>query len=122
MDFSVFTQTRAVSAASLFTLGELDTNGIAEIFRIAQEAGACTFADANFDLDGIGPDAIKNIYPHTGYLIPSLDEAVYMTGKKDPDEIADWFLAHGVKECHAETWWRRLFLQEQGRTFLYGSI
>lgn len=97
VDFSVFTQTRAVSAASLFTLGELDTNGIAEIFRIAQEAGACTFADANFDLDGIGPDAIKNIYPHTDYLIPSLDEAVYMTGKKDPDEIADWFLAHGVK-------------------------
>ena len=35
VDFSVFTQTRAVSAASLFTLGELDTNGIAEIFQIA---------------------------------------------------------------------------------------
>ena len=48
-------------------------------------------------MDGIGPDVIKNVYPHTDYLIPSLDEAVYMTGKKNPDEIADWFLSQGVK-------------------------
>lgn len=97
VDFSIFTQTKAVSAASLFTLGELDTNGIAEIFQIAQEAGAYTFADANFDLNGIGPDVIKHIYPHIDYLIPSLDEAIYMTSRKDLDEIADWFLDYGVK-------------------------
>lgn len=97
VDFHIFCDTRAVSAASLFTLGELDTDGIEEIFRNAKKAGAYTFADANFDLKEIGPCAVKGIYPYTDYLMPSLNEAIYMTGKKEPDEIADWFLQQGVK-------------------------
>lgn len=97
IDFEVFKKTRAVSAASLFALGELDTDGIEEIFRVAQEAGALTIADMNYDLRGIGPHAVEKVYPYTDYLMPSFSEAVFVTGKKDPDEIADYFLARGVK-------------------------
>lgn len=97
VNFEIFCDTRAVSAASLFALGELDINGIEEIFRIAQDAGAYTFADANFDLYDIGPEAVKAVYPYIDYLMPSLDEAMYMTGKRTPDEIADYFLRLGVK-------------------------
>lgn len=97
VDFDVFRNTRAVSAASLYALGELDTNGIAEIFRVAKEAGAYTFADANFDLKDIGPEAIGEVYPFIDYLMPSFDEAVYMTGKKDLDDIADHFMELGAK-------------------------
>lgn len=96
-DLDIFKKTRAVSAASLFGLGTLDTDGIDVIFRTAQEAGALTIADMNYDLEGIGPDGVKNVYPHTDYLMPSFNEAVYVTGKKDPDEVADFFLEKGVK-------------------------
>lgn len=96
-DLNIFKKTRAVSAASLFALGELDTDGIDLIFKTAKEAGAFTVADMNFDLQGIGPHAIRKVYPYTDYLMPSFGEAVFVTGKKDPDEIADYFLAEGVK-------------------------
>ncbi|MCI6868421.1 MAG: carbohydrate kinase family protein [Lachnospiraceae bacterium] len=96
-DMEIFKDTRAVSAASLFALGELDTNGIEEIFQVTKSAGGFTIADMNFDLQGIGPHAVDKAYPYTDYLMPSFNEAVYVTGKKDPDEIADYFLAKGVK-------------------------
>lgn len=96
-DMELFKQTRAVSAASLFALGELDVDGIEEIFKTAQEAGAFTIADMNFDLVGIGPNGVAKAYPYIDYLMPSLNEAVYVTGLKEPDAIADYFLAAGVK-------------------------
>ena len=96
-DMSVFEKTRAVTAGSLFALGELDTDGIDQIFKKAQESGAFTVADMNFDSTGLGPHGVDKVFPYTDYLMPSFDEAEYVTGKKDPDEIADYFLAHGVK-------------------------
>lgn len=97
IDMEIFKETRAVSAASLFSLGELDTNGIDRIFQTVKEAGGITVADMNFDLAGIGPHGVDCVYPYTDYLMPSFNEAVFVTGKKDPDEIADYFLAAGVK-------------------------
>lgn len=96
-DLELFKQARVVSAASLFALGELDTDGIEKIFRIAQESGAYTVADMNFDLEGIGPNGVQKAYPYIDYLMPSLSEAIYVTGLHDPDEIAEYFLAAGVK-------------------------
>ncbi len=97
IDLSVFEKTRAVTAGSLYALGELDTDGIDKIFKKAQESGAFTVADMNFDSTGLGPHGIDKVYPYTDYLMPSYDEAVYVTGEKDPDRIADYFLAAGVK-------------------------
>lgn len=97
VDLSVLRKTRAVTAGSLFALGTLDQNGIELIFEEAQRAGALTIADMNFDCAGIGPRAVEKVYPYTDYLMPSYDEAVYVTGEKDPDAIADTFLRAGVK-------------------------
>lgn len=97
IDLSVFERTRAVTAGSLYALGELDTHGIEVIFKKAQESGAITIADMNNDSDKKGPHAVEKVYPYTDYLMPSYDEAVYVTGENDPDKIADYFLAAGVK-------------------------
>lgn len=97
IDQSVFEKTKVVTAGSLFALGELDTDGIEVIFKKAQESGAVTVADMNNDSDKKGPHAVEKVYPYTDYLMPSYDEAVYVTGEKEPDKIADFFLAAGVK-------------------------
>lgn len=97
IDMDVFKEARIVSAASLFALGELDTDGLDRIFQRAQAEGALTVADMTYDLENIGPHGVDAVYPHIDYLMPSLNEAFFVTGKKDPDEIADYFLAAGVK-------------------------
>lgn len=117
VDFDIFRQTRAVSAASLLSLGELDTNGIEEIFKIAKEAGAYTFADANFDLKHIGPDAVKSVYPFTDYFMPSLDEAVYLSGEKKTEDIADWFLRQGVSNVILKLGERGSFFKNASESF-----
>lgn len=98
-DFSpeMFEGVKAITVGSLFGLGKLDTDGIDQVFKMAQDAGVLTFADMTYDLDGIGPHGFDKIYPFTDYIMPSIDEAMYVTGKKNPDEIADYFLAAGVK-------------------------
>ena len=95
-DLALFKQTRVVSAASLFSLGEIDTDGIDEIFSVVKESGGITVADTNLDLFGIGPRGVDHVFPYTDYLIPSMSEALYITGRQDDDEIADFFLERGV--------------------------
>ena len=95
-DLELFRQTRVVSAASLFSLGEIDTDGIDEIFRTVKESGGITVADTNLDLFGIGKRGVDHVFPYTDYLIPSMSEAYFITDRQDDDEIADFFLERGV--------------------------
>lgn len=97
IDFSIFEKTRAVSVGSLFGLGKFDQDGIDKVFEAAQAAGAITFADMTFDLDGLGPEGVAKTYPFIDYMMPSLKAAKHATGCTEPDEIADFFLAAGVK-------------------------
>lgn len=97
IDLSFLSETKIVSVGSLFCLKELDRGGIREIFREAQSRKVITIADMTTDGYRIGPDAIADIYPYTDYLIPSFEEACYVTGETDPECIAQKLLDAGVK-------------------------
>ncbi|MEI3175453.1 MAG: carbohydrate kinase family protein [Lachnospiraceae bacterium] len=101
---------------------ELDTDGIDQIFKKAQEFGAFTVADMNFDSTGLGPHGVDKVFPYTDYLMPSFDEAEYVTGKKDPDEIADYFLAHGVKNVVLKLGGEGCFFKNAEKRFYTGSV
>lgn len=97
IDLSVFSKARVVSAGSLYALGELDDSGIADIFREAQKNGAITVADMNNDSENKGPHAVDHVIPYVDYLMPSYEEAVYVSGETQPERIADYFLGLGAK-------------------------
>lgn len=88
--------TRVVTAGSLFGLGVLDREGIDKVFWTAKEAGAITVADMTYDMHKIGARSFDKLYPAIDYLMPSYDEAVFVTGEMEPDKIADVFLKAGV--------------------------
>lgn len=88
---------RAVTVGSLFCLPGLDGEGIASVLKRAQSFGVITICDMTHDINNIGPEAQLCVYPHVDYLMPSLEEATYVTGETDPDKIADYFLAKGAK-------------------------
>ncbi len=88
--------TRAVTVGSLFCLPGLDGAPIAGILERARSYGAITICDMSHDLEHIGPEAQLPVYPHVDYMMPSLEEAHYVTGETDPDKIADYFLSRGV--------------------------
>lgn len=97
MDLSILDKTRAISLGSLYFLKNMDQGGAAGLFRMAQEKNITTFADMTTDAYGIGPEKIATVYPYTDFLMPSYEEAYYTCGRKEVDDIADFFLEKGVK-------------------------
>ena len=94
---NVLKNTRAITIGSLFCLPGLDGPGIANVLKRAQHFGTLTICDMTHDSCKIGPHAMDCVYPHVDYMMPSMEEAYYVTGETDPDLIADYFLSQGVK-------------------------
>jgi sugar/nucleoside kinase (ribokinase family) len=42
---------------------------------------------------------LKDLLPNVDYFMPSMEEAVYLTGQDDPAKIAQVFLKMGAKAC-----------------------
>lgn len=117
IDLSVLDHTRAVSLGSLYLLKEMDQGGAASLFRLAREKKVLTFADMTADAYGIGPEGIASVYPYTDYLMPSYEEALYTCGKEDVDDIADYFLARGVKNVVLKLGSDGCFVKNSGDRF-----
>lgn len=117
IDLSVFHQARAVLAGSLYILGELDTNGIVEIFREAKAGGAITVADMTYDSKKLGPHAFDDLYPYVDYCMPSYEEANYITGETEPDAIADAFLKMGAKHVLIKLGSKGCFFKDAQKRF-----
>jgi len=96
IDLSILDKTRAISIGSLFCMPGMDQGGTGELCRLAKEKGVLTFVDMATDSLGIGPKAAESVYPYIDYLIPSIEEATYVTGHTQPERIADDLLAKGV--------------------------
>ncbi len=114
---AVLQQTRAVTVGSLFCLPGLDGMGMADILARAGSYGALTLCDMTYDLNQIGPAAMLPVYPHIDYILPSLEEAIYATGETEPHKIADYFLAHGVKNVVIKLGGDGCFFQNQNESF-----
>lgn len=99
VDPAVFAAARALSIGSLFGLDSLDRDGarpLEEIFKACREAGVLIAADMNLDMSRLGPRHYDRLYRYIDYVVPSLDEASYVTGEKDERRMADFFLRKGA--------------------------
>lgn len=114
---SVLKDTRAVTVGSLFCIPGLDGAPIADILKRAQSYGAITICDMTYDQHQIGPKAQEGAYPYLDYMMPSLEEATYVTGETDPDRIADYFLAHGVKNVLIKLGSKGCFFKNKEKRF-----
>lgn len=117
IDMSLLNCTKAVSIGSLYFLKNLDGEGAAQIFKEARKKSVLTFADMTADAYGIGPEGVAAAYPYTDYLIPSYEEAVYASGYRDCDKIADYFLGRGVKNVVLKLGDKGCFVKNKDKRF-----
>lgn len=99
IDPGIFASARALSIGSLYGLDSLDRDGakpLEAILKTCREAGTLTVADMNLDMYRLGPRHYDGIYRYIDYVIPSLDEAAYVTGERDERRMADYFLEKGA--------------------------
>ena len=89
-------QTRVLAIGSLFVLDTLEGEGLVYALKTCRDAGGIVVADMTYDIKGLGPHFYDDIYPYIDYLVPSWDEAAYVTGEDREDRMADYFLDRGA--------------------------
>lgn len=88
---------RAISLASLFSMPELENDGLFEYLKEAKERGILVFADLAADKLGLGLEGIRRFLPYTDYFLPSLYDVLAMTGTETAEEAAEAFHELGVE-------------------------
>ena len=88
---------KILNIGSIFTFKKLFGDNLAELLCQAQAHGMITTADAMYDSYQIGARKMLPALAYLDYFLPSYDEAKYLTGKTDPDQMADALLGYGVK-------------------------
>jgi sugar/nucleoside kinase (ribokinase family) len=82
--------------AGAFLLPGIDGEPAARLLEQARLAGVTTFMDTAWDAKGRWMSLLKPCLPHLDYFIPSLPEAVALTGRDDPEDAARALLDEGV--------------------------
>lgn len=70
----------------------------AEILAEARANGAVTTGDL-ISPGPQTPDAVKALVPHLDYFMPSIDEALEISGESTVEAAADFFMAQGAGGC-----------------------
>lgn len=88
---------RAVSLASIFSMPELERDGLLEYLQMVKSQGKLVFADLAADKLGLGFAGARRFLPYIDYFLPSLYDVLGMTGTKTAEEAAEVFHRMGVK-------------------------
>lgn len=96
IDYSVVSECDAVFVTGTFLLDAFDGTGTMEFLKRCKEMGKTTFLDVCHDASGRWGDVIDMSMPYIDYFMPSIDEAVCIAGRENPDDIADVFMQKGV--------------------------
>lgn len=90
-------QTKILAIGSLFVLDSLDREkSVAHALKFCRDAGGQVVADMTGDVRALGPHFYDDIYPLIDFMVPSWDEAFYVTGLDHEEKMADYFLERGV--------------------------
>lgn len=93
-----FTDARGLILGSLFRAPFDDPAIIYAVLSAAKEANQLVFADTKLpNFRFLSLSDLRDSLPLIDYITPNEDEARYYTGKDAPEDMADVFLACGVK-------------------------
>lgn len=98
VDLSLLKQCRILQLGSTFHLPRFDgALGALSLLKEAQQAGVLTSMDVTKDPTGRWNEILEPCYPYLDYFLPSVEQAELLAGTSDVEAMADFFLAHGVK-------------------------
>jgi len=97
VDMDIVRQSKVLHIAGALVMPGIDGEPTAELLRRAKQMGIITSFDTVWNTSSGWMNTIKPCLPYVDYMIPSIEEAKMLTGKEDPEEIAQVFLEHGVQ-------------------------
>jgi sugar/nucleoside kinase (ribokinase family) len=87
-----------VHAGGVGLMHAMDRGRTAEVLRAAKAVGAITTVDV-FAGSPADMPAVASVLPFTDYFMPSIEEAQALSGLRDRESAARYFLDRGAKAC-----------------------
>jgi sugar/nucleoside kinase (ribokinase family) len=97
LDSDLLYSGRALHVAGALVLEALDGEPTAAILAEAKRRGLFTSLDPAWDATGRW-SRLEPCLPHLDLAVPSLSEAQAVSGEQDPERVAAWWRARGVRE------------------------
>jgi len=79
---------KALSLASLFSMPQLEDDGLCELLKDCRKQKILTFADLGSDKRKQGLKGIRRFLPLLDFFLPSEEDALKMTGTSSPEDAA----------------------------------
>lgn len=95
IDYDIIDDSRIVFVAGTMLMPSFDGEDCALFLSKCKSKGKITALDTAWDSKGRWMDVLEPCMKYIDYFLPSYEEAVELSGRTDPDEIADAFLSMG---------------------------
>lgn len=97
VEMDIVRESKVLHIAGALVMPGIDGEPTAELLRRAKEMGIITSFDTVWNTSSGWMNTVRPCLPYVDYMIPSIEEAKMLTGRSEPEDIAQVFLDHGVK-------------------------
>ena len=112
VDWDVIKEADYVFVTGTYLMNTFDGQQTADFLRKCQEMGKTTLLDVCWDAKDRWASVLDVAMPYIDIFMPSIDEAVKISGETEPEKIADVFFAKGVKKVVIKLGKKGAYLRE----------
>ncbi len=113
VDWNVISKCDYVFVTGTYLLNTFDGQQTADFLKKCQEMGKTTLLDVCWDAKDRWASVLDCAMPYIDIFMPSIDEAVKLSGETEPEKIADVFFAKGIKKVVIKLGKHGAYLREE---------
>lgn len=97
INYGIIGNSKIVFIGGTMLMPSFDGEPCTRVLKKSKDMGKYTVLDTAWDSKGRWMNVLEPCMPYIDLFIPSYEEAVCLSGKEEPEKIADVFLSYGVK-------------------------
>ncbi|MBQ5324528.1 MAG: carbohydrate kinase family protein [Oscillospiraceae bacterium] len=113
VDWDVISGCDYVFVTGTYLMNTFDGQQTADFLKKCQEMGKTTLLDVCWDAKDRWASVLDCAMPYIDIFMPSIDEAVKLSGETEPEKIADVFFSKGVKKVVIKLGKHGAYLREE---------
>lgn len=112
INWSVIENSKIVFVAGTMLMDSFDGECCARVLKRCREMGKITVLDTAWDSKGRWMKVLAPCMPYIDVFMPSVEEAIELSGEKEPEKIADVFFNMGVRQVVIKLGSKGCYLRE----------
>jgi sugar/nucleoside kinase (ribokinase family) len=119
IDLDLVRDAKVFAVLGCFLMPGFDGEPMARVLKRVKETSATVVLDTAWDPTGRWMSLLEPCLRHVDYFLPSYEEAVQLSGKETPEEIAAAFFEYGVQVVGVKLGERGAYVRRRGEVGFY---